>query len=235
MYIPIRFLSVLAFWLFASCVLFAEAQTRIRDVVDVEGVRPNDLVGYGIVVGLNGSGDSVRNAPYTEDTLSHMLERLGVNVQGEDIKPDNVAAVLVTARLPSFARKGSKIDISVASIGDADSLEGGTLILTPLKGADDQVYAVAQGTVLVSGLDVKAPGARDTRGTPTAGSVPNGATVEREIAYDFNRRDSVTLALRTPDFTTAARIEDRINSVLGIPIAAMRDPGTVDLDLRGIG
>lgn len=214
--------------------MMAAAQTRIRDIVSIEGVRQNDLVGYGIVVGLNGTGDSVRNAPFTEDTLTNMLERLGVNVQGEAIKPNNVAAVLVTATLPSFARNGSTIDIAVSSIGDAESLRGGTLILTPLKGADNDVYAVAQGSVIVSGIDVKAQGARETRGTPTTGAVPDGAKVEREINYDFNQRQSLVLALRNPDFTTAARIEDTINAAMGVPIAAMRDPGTVDLDLRAI-
>lgn len=211
-----------------------QAQTRIRDVVNVEGVRQNDLVGYGIVVGLNGTGDSVRNSPFTEDSLTHMLERLGVNVQGEAIRPNNAAAVLVTAVLPSFARNGSTIDISIASIGDADSLEGGTLILTPLKGADNQIYAVAQGSIIVSGLDVKAEGARETRGTPTSGAISNGARVEREIGYDFNQRDTIVLALRNPDFTTAARIEDTINGAIRQNIAVMRDPGTIDLDLRGL-
>ncbi len=210
------------------------AQTRIRDVVDVEGVRQNDLIGYGIVVGLNGTGDSVRNSPFTEDSLTYMLERLGVNVQGEDIKPNNAAAVLVTATLPSFARSGSTIDISVSSIGDAKSLEGGTLILTPLKGADNEVYAVAQGSIIVSGIDVQAQAARETRGTPTAGAIPNGARVEREIGYDFNQRDSPTLAIRDPDFTTAARVEDVINTAYGTQVAYTRDPGTVDLDLRGL-
>lgn len=213
----------------------AEAQTKLRDILDIEGVRTNDLVGYGIVVGLNGSGDSVRNAPFTEDSLSHMLERLGVNVQGEDIKPNNVAAVLVTATLPAFARSGSSIDISVASIGDADSLAGGTLILTPLRGADNQVYAVAQGPVMVSGINVEAAGARDTVGTPTSGAVPSGAMVEREIDFDFNAQDTLTLALRTPDFTTAARVEDIINTSLGQPLAYMRDPGTIELNLTGTG
>jgi flagellar P-ring protein precursor FlgI len=212
----------------------AYAQTRIRDVVDVEGVRQNDLVGYGIVVGLNGTGDSVRNSPYTEDSLTHLLERLGVNVQGEDIKPKNVAAVLVTATLPAFARNGSSIDVSVASIGDASSLEGGTLILTPLKGADNEIYAVAQGSIIVSGIDVKAQAARETRGTPTGGSVPSGARVEKEVNYAFNQRDNLVLALRNPDFTTAARIEDTINAAFTVPIASMRDPGTVELDLRGM-
>lgn len=211
-----------------------EAQTKLRDVLDIEGVRTNDLVGYGIVVGLNGSGDSVRNAPFTEDSLSHMLERLGVNVQGEEIRPNNVAAVLVTASLPAFARNGSAIDVSVASIGDAQSLEGGTLILTPLRGADNEVYAVAQGSVMVSGVNVEAPGARDTVGTPTTGAIPDGALVEREIQFDFNSQDSVTLALRTPDFTTAARVEDTINTALGGPVAFMRDPGSIELNMASM-
>lgn len=231
-----RFIWLLALSAFASLVMTspANAQTRIRDVVDVEGVRQNDLVGYGIVVGLNGTGDSVRNSPFTEDSLTHMLERLGVNVQGEEIKPKNVAAVLVTASLPPFARNGSSIDVSVSSIGDASSLEGGTLILTPLKGADNEVYAVAQGSIIVSGIDVKAQAARETRGTPTGGSVPNGARIEREVNFDFNARDNLVLALRNPDFTTAARIEDAINASIRVPIATVRDPGTIELDLRGI-
>ena len=212
----------------------AEAQTRIRDIVDVEGVRENSLIGYGIVVGLNGTGDTVRNSPFTEDSLTYTLERLGVNVQGEDIKPDNVAAVLVTATLPAFSRNGSSLDVSVSSIGDAQSLEGGTLILTPLKGADGEVYAVAQGSIIVSGLDVQADGARQRKGIPTTGAIPNGASVEREIGFEFNNRDSIVLALRDPDFTTAARLESTINAAVGSPVSYMRDPGTVDLDLRSI-
>lgn len=226
--------ALLACVLPLSCLTSADAQARLRDVVDIEGVRQNDLVGYGIVVGLNGTGDSVRNSPFTEDTLSHMLERLGVNVQGEEIRPNNVAAVLVTATLPSFARNGSTIDISVASIGDAASLEGGTLILTPLKAADNVVYAVAQGAVIVSGIDVQAQAARETIGTPTTGSVPDGARVEREVEFDFNRSANISLALRNPDFTTAALIEDTINAAIGMPVAYMTDPGTVDLDLSAI-
>jgi flagellar P-ring protein precursor FlgI len=163
-----------------------------------------------------------------------MLERLGVNVRGDQIRPNNVAAVLVTATLPSFARNGSTIDIAVASIGDAKSLEGGTLILTPLKAADNGVYAVAQGAVIVSGIDVQAQGARETRGTPTSGSIPDGARVEREVEYDFNEHSTISLALRNPDFTTAARIEDTINAALGVSAASMRDPGTVELDFRSI-
>ena len=213
----------------AALVFPAAADTRIRDIVDVEGIRQNDLVGYGIVVGLNGTGDTVKNSPFTEDSLSYMLERLGVNVQGEEIKPKNVAAVLVTGTLPSFARSGSTIDVTVASIGDAKSLEGGTLILTPLKGADNEIYAVAQGSIIVSGIDVQAQGARETRGTPTTGAVPNGARVERELDYNFNDLSRLTLALRNPDFTTAARIEDAINGQMGQRVAFMRDPGTVEI------
>lgn len=228
---------LLSFGLAAAAVFLpaANAQTKLRDVLDIEGVRTNDLVGYGIVVGLNGTGDSVRNAPFTEDSLTNILERLGMNVQGEEIRPNNVAAVLVTATLPAFARNGSSIDISVASIGDADSLEGGTLILTPLRGADNEVYAVAQGSVMVSGLNVEADGARDTVGTPTTGAIPNGAIVEREIPFDFNAQDTITLALHTPDFTTAARVEDTINSALGGPVAYMRDPGSIELNMAGNG
>ncbi|MEM6556320.1 MAG: flagellar basal body P-ring protein FlgI, partial [Pseudomonadota bacterium] len=215
--------------------LQATAQTKLRDVLDIEGVRTNDLVGFGVVVGLNGTGDSVRNAPFTEDSLTNILERLGMNVQGEEIRPNNIASVLVTASLPAFARNGSTIDISVASIGDASSLEGGTLILTPLRGADNEVYAVAQGSVMVSGLNVEADGARNTVGTPTTGSIPNGAIVEREIAFDFNAQGTVTLALHTPDFTTAARVEDTINTALGRPVAYMRDPGSIELNMADTG
>jgi flagellar P-ring protein precursor FlgI len=233
-----RFLSSLlsfAVLLTLAAAPVAQSQTKLRDILDIEGVRTNDLVGYGIVVGLNGTGDSVRNSPFTEDSLSNMLERLGVNVQGEDIRPNNVAAVLVTATLPAFSRSGSSIDVSVASIGDAGSLEGGTLILTPLRGADSQVYAVAQGSVMVSGLNVEAPGARDTVGTPTTGAIPAGAMVEREIAFDFNAQETLTLALQTPDFTTAARVENIINTALGKPVAYMRDPGTIELNIGATG
>lgn len=232
----IRFFTpLLCLCLMASPIVSVEAnaQAKLRDVLDIEGVRTNDLVGYGIVVGLNGTGDSVRNAPFTEDSLTNMLERLGMNVQGEEIRPNNVAAVLVTASLPAFARSGSTIDVSVASIGDASSLEGGTLILTPLRAANNEVYAVAQGSVMVSGLNVEAEGARNTVGTPTSGAVPNGAIVEQEVAFDFNAQDTITLALHTPDFTTAARVEQTINAALGSPVAYMRDPGSIELNISG--
>lgn len=215
----------LGFSLFAD----ASADVRLKDVVNIEGVRGNDLVGYGLVVGLNGTGDGVRNSPYTEEALSSLLERLGVNVQGEDFRPRNVAAVVVTATLPPFARAGSQIDITVSAIGDADNLLGGTLIMTPLKAGDGQVYAVAQGPVLASGFSADGDGASVTFGAPTSGSIPQGARVEREIHFDFASMETLRLALRAPDFTTAARVEAAINSAFGAPIATVLDPGTVEI------
>ena len=165
-----------------SCVLAlllaanAFANVKIKDIVDVEGVRANELVGQGIVVGLDGTGDTIRNSPYTEENISNLLERLGVNIQGNDFRPNNIAAVVVTATLPAFARNGSRIDINVSSIGDAKSLAGGTLIMTELRGANGEVYALAQGNVLVSGFQAEGAGASITEGVPTSGTIPNGAS-----------------------------------------------------------
>jgi len=209
----------------------ALATVKIKDIVDVEGVRGNDLVGYGLVIGLDGSGDTIRNSPYTEEALSNLLERLGVNIQGSDFRPNNVAAVLVTASLPPFARTGSRIDINVSSIGDAKSLAGGTLIMTPLNAADGEVYAVAQGSVLISGFKAEGDAASIVEGVPTSGTIPNGARIEREIKFDFGAMSRIRLALRSPDFTTAERIENKINAALGQPIATLLDSGTVELDL----
>lgn len=208
------------------------AAVKIKDIVDVEGVRANDLVGYGLVIGLNGTGDTIRNSPYTEEALSNLLERLGVNIQGSDFRPNNVAAVLVTGSLPPFARTGSRIDINVSSIGDAKSLAGGTLVMTPLNAADGQVYAVAQGNMLVSGFQAEGEGASVTEGVPTSGTIPNGARVEREINFNFQNMSRIRLALRAPDFTTAHRIESKINNSVGSKIASLMDSGTVELDLR---
>ena len=212
----------------------ADARVKVKDIVDVEGVRGNDLVGYGLVIGLDGTGDSIRNSPYTEEALSNLLERLGVNIQGSNFKPNNVAAVIVTSSLPAFARAGSRIDINVSSIGDAKSLAGGTLIMTPLNAADGEVYAVGQGNVLVSGFKAEGDAATITEGVPTSGTIPNGARVEREITFDFGNMSRIRLALRSPDFTTAERIEGKINEVFGRSIATLLDAGTVELDLRGI-
>lgn len=207
-------------------------KVRIKDLVEFDGVRGNDLIGYGLVVGLNGSGDGIRNAPFTEDIMANILERLGVNVTGEQFRPKNVAAVLVTASLPPFARAGAKIDITVSAIGDAKSLLGGTLVMTPLNAADGQIYAVAQGTVIAGGASAEGEGAEVIQGVPTSGVVPNGARVEREIDFDFAQLETIRLALRTADFTTAARIEKAINKNYGRAVARMLDSGTVLLDIK---
>ncbi|SPH23425.1 Flagellar P-ring protein [Defluviimonas aquaemixtae] len=213
----------------------AAAPIRIKDLVEFDGVRGNDLVGYGLVVGLNGTGDGIRNAPFTEEIMSNILERLGVNVTGESFRPKNVAAVFVTATLPPFARAGSQIDVTVSAIGDAKSLLGGTLVMTPLNAADGEIYAVAQGTIIAGGASAEGQGASVVQGVPTAGSIPAGARVEREIAFDFGGLDAVRLALRGPDFTTAARIESVINDEFGRRVARMTDAGTVALDIRATG
>ena len=204
---------------------------RIKDLVEFDGVRSNDLVGYGLVVGLNGAGDGLRNSPFTEEILSNILERLGVNVTGEQFRPKNVAAVLVTASLPPFARAGSPIDVTVSAIGDANSLLGGTLIMTPLNAADGDIYAVAQGAIIAGGASATGDGAAVVQGVPTAGVIPSGATVEREVAFDFSTITSLRLALRTPDFTTATRIEQAINQNFDEAVAVMLDAGTVELNV----
>lgn len=208
------------------------SEARIKDLVDIDGVRGNDLVGYGLVVGLNGTGDGLRNSPFTEDALTNLLERLGINVTGEDFRTKNVAAVLVTGVLPSFARAGARIDISVSTIGDAKSLLGGTLIMTPLNAADGQIYAVAQGSIIAGGVVAGGDGAEVTQGVPTSGVIPSGARVEREIDFALNDMTDMRLALRNPDFTTAARIERAINQRFGRKIAEMTDSGTVRINLK---
>jgi len=209
----------------------AASPIRIKDLVEFDGVRGNDLVGYGLVVGLNGTGDGLRNAPFTEEIMSNILERLGINVSGEQFRPKNVAAVFVTAELPSFARAGGQIDVTVSAIGDAKSLLGGTLIMTPLNAADGQIYAVAQGTIIAGGVAAEGEAGGVVQGVPTAGTIPAGARVEREIDFDFAALDNIRLALREPDFTTAARIERVINGAVGRSVAVMLDSGTVRLDI----
>jgi flagellar P-ring protein precursor FlgI len=210
-------------------------EVRIKDLVEFDGVRGNDLVGYGLVVGLNGTGDGIRNAPFTEEIMSNILERLGVNVTGEQFRPRNVAAVLVTAELPPFARAGGRIDITVSAIGDASSLLGGTLVMTPLNAADGLIYAVGQGTVIAGGVSAEGEGATVVQGVPTSGVIPAGARVEREVPFDFSSLSEVRLALRSPDFTTAARIENAVNSAFGAPVAVMTDPGTVIIKISASG
>ncbi len=211
------------------------APIRIKDLVEFDGVRGNDLVGYGLVVGLNGTGDGLRNAPFTEDALSNILERLGVNVTGEQLRAKNVAAVFVTAELPAFSRAGGRIDVTVSAIGDAKSLLGGTLVMTPLNAADGEIYAVAQGSVIAGGASAEGDAAEVVQGVPTAGVIPSGARVEREVDFDFSTLSNLRLALREPDFTTAGRIEQAINENFGRRVALMLDAGTVQLDIAGSG
>ena len=210
----------------------AQAQSvRIKDLVEVDGVRANDLVGYGLVVGLNGTGDGLQNSPFTEEIMSNILERLGVNVAGEKFRPRNVAAVLVTSRLPPFARTGGQIDVTVSAIGDSKSLLGGTLIMTPLNAADGQIYAVAQGTIIAGGVAAEGDGAKVIQGVPTAGVIPSGARVEREIEFDLSSLTTLRLALREPDFTTADRIERAVNAEFRRGVAVMQDSGTVEVNI----
>ncbi len=211
------------------------APVRIKDLVNFDGVRGNDLVGYGLVVGLNGTGDGVRSSPFTEETMANILERLGVNVTGEKIRPKNVAAVFVTGTLPPFARAGSRIDVTVSTIGDAKSLLGGTLILTPMNGADGKIYAVAQGPIIAGGVAVKGKAASVSVGVPTSGSIPSGARVEREISFNFNDMKTMRLALRNPDFSTASKIEAAINHALRRNVALMLDAGTVEINVAKSG
>ncbi len=190
----------------------ARAASRIKDIVSFEGVRENKLVGYGLVVGLNGTGDSLRNAPFTKQSLESMLERLGVNTRDANIDTKNVAAVMVTANLPAFSASGSQIDITVSAMGDAKSLLGGTLLVTPLLGADGEAYAVAQGTVQTGAISAGgASGSSITRGVPTAGKIANGAEVERETAFQLASMGAMRLTLHNPDFTTASRIAAAVN------------------------
>jgi flagellar P-ring protein precursor FlgI len=192
----------------------AAAKSRIKDIVEFEGVRENMLVGYGIVVGLNGSGDSLKNSPFTRQSLEAMLERLGVNTRDATLNTKNVAAVMVTAKLPPFAAAGSKMDVTVSALGDAKSLLGGALLVTPLLGADGQAYAVSQGTVQTGSVSAGgASGSAVLKGVPTAGRIAGGAIVEREIGFQMAGMTQLRMTLRNPDFTTAQRIAQAINAV----------------------
>ena len=202
-------------------------QSRIKDLTDIEGVRENQLVGYGLVVGLNGTGDTLNAAPFTRQSLQSMLERLGVNTRGQTLRTKNVAAVMVTANLPPFGTQGTRIDVTVSALGDATSLQGGTLIVTPLMGADGEVYAVGQGSVAVIGFNAQGEAAQVVRGVPTTGRISNGALVEREIPFALKDMQNVRLALRNPDLTTARRIAAAVNAFIGHGVAEPIDPSTV--------
>jgi flagellar P-ring protein FlgI len=205
------------------------SMSRIKDLAQVEGVRQNQLVGYGLVVGLNGTGDTLNNSPFTRQSLTAMLERLGVNTRGANLRTANVAAVMVTANLPAFSTQGTRLDVTVSALGDSKSLEGGTLLVTPLLGADSEVYAVAQGSVAIAGFSATGAAASVTRGVPTVGRISNGALIEREIEFTLNDKKSLRLALRNPDFTTARRIAAAINDFIGMETAEPTDPSTVQI------
>jgi flagellar P-ring protein precursor FlgI len=216
----------------AAPVAPAQAATaRIKDIVNIEGVRDNQLVGYGLVVGLNGTGDSLNNSPFTRQSLQAMLERLGVNTRGENMRTGNVAAVMVTANLPAFATQGSRLDVNVASLGDASSLQGGTLLVTPLLGADGEVYAIAQGSVTINGFKAEGDAATVVSGVPTTGRISSGGLIEREIGFTLGAQRSLRLALKNPDLTTSRRVALSINDFIGVPCATPEDGATVRVTL----
>jgi flagellar P-ring protein precursor FlgI len=218
--------------LLAVALLFpwsAFATSRIKDIADFEGVRDNQLVGYGLVVGLNGTGDDLKKSVFTRESLIGMLERLGVNARDTKLDTKNIAAVMVTAALPPFGRQGTRIDIEIAALGDASSLQGGTLLVTPLLGADSEVYAVAQGPIAIGGYTATGDASSVTKGVPTSGRIANGAIIEREVGFAMNSMQNVKITLRNPDLTTAQRIADAINGYLSLGAARPLDPGTVQL------
>jgi len=205
----------------------ASGQSRIKDIVAFEGVRTNLLVGYGLVVGLNGTGDGLANAPFTRESLIGMLERLGVNANDPSLNTQNVAAVMVTANLPPFANQGSRIDVTVSALGDAGNLLGGTLLVTPLVGADGEIYAVSQGTIAVGGFAAAGDAESVVKGVPTSGRIANGGVIEREMPFKLSNLKQIKLSLRNPDFTTSRRIARAINAFVGQPAAKATDPATV--------
>jgi flagellar P-ring protein precursor FlgI len=224
--------GLIALILVAFSTLPANAATsRIKDIVAVEGVRDNLLVGYGLVVGLNGTGDTIKNSPFTQQSLIGMLERLGVNVRDQQFKTNNVAAVMVTATLKPFVTQGERIDVAISALGDSRDMKGGTLLVTPLLGADGEVYAVAQGPVATGAFAAQGAAESITQNVPTSGRIANGAIVEREIDFALNDLHKVRLSLRNPDFTTAKRIAETINRSRNTQMAVATDPSTVRLTL----
>lgn len=202
---------------------------RIKDITEIKGVRQNQLVGYGLVVGLMGTGDKDKTK-FTFQSLASMLEKMGLTVAPEDIKVKNVAAVMVTAELPPFARSGSRLDVLVSSIGDAVNLQGGTLLFTPLKATDGKIYAVAQGPVSTGGFRLAGAGAGVQKNFPTVGRVVEGALVEKELASDFGSQTTLTFMLQNPDFTTANRISQAVNAaMMGMHLANTLDAGTIEI------
>ena len=226
-----RFVIFAGLLIFLTSIFTGVVQAeRIKDIAKVEGVRSNQLVGYGLVVGLNGTGDS--SATFTKQSLRSMLSRMGVNIPTDvNVQSKNVAAVAIHAELPAFARPGQTIDITVSSVGDAKGLRGGSLLLAPLRGVDGQVYAVAQGNVVVSGFGVEgSDGSKITVNVPSVGRIPNGASVERVVDTPFGEKNEVVLNLRHPDFTTSHRLADKINQTIGAGTAYSIDAGSVNVN-----
>lgn len=209
----------------------AFATSRIKDIADFEGVRDNQLIGYGLVVGLNGTGDNIKSVDFTKESLISMLDKIGINARDGQLKAKNVAAVMVTANLPAFARQGSRIDVMVSALGDAKNLQGGTLLATPMQGADGEIYAVAQGQIAVGAVSARGTNASVVKGVPTAGRIASGAIVENEIPFDLDSLKTIRIALRNPDFTTSRRVADAINAMLGTTAAQALDPATISLDI----
>jgi flagellar P-ring protein precursor FlgI len=226
-----------AFIAFAALILSfttstsTDASSRIKDIVQFEGVRDNLLVGYGLVVGLGNTGDTLATGHFTKQSLQAMLNRLGVKPTDDGLDSKNVAAVMVTATLPAFSRLGGRIDVTVSALGDSKSLLGGTLLVTPLLGADGEVYAVSQGQLAVGGFASVGDAETIVKGVPTSGRIANGAIVERELGFDLSSLKSVKLTLRNPDFTTARRIAQAVNAFLGTTAAASTDPSTVEVNV----
>jgi flagellar P-ring protein precursor FlgI len=204
---------------------------RVKDIAEIEGVRGNQLIGYGLVIGLNRTGDRVQQNLYARQTLQNLLERMGISTPVDTLKPENIATVLVTGTLPPFARQGSKIDVVVSSIGDARSLQGGTLVLTPLKGVDNQVYALAQGPLSIGGISAGGEGNSVEINHPTVGRLPNGAIVERAVATELAAGGTLTLALRQDDFTTASRLTRAVNQKFGANTARALDGRNIQVTL----
>ncbi|MBU8910845.1 MAG: flagellar basal body P-ring protein FlgI [Desulfobacterales bacterium] len=218
----------------SSIIVSHAYSARIKDISSIGGVRDNQLVGYGLVVGLAGTGDDIENG-FTKETLANMLSRQGLGMKEtarNNLSSDNVASVMISAELPPFSKVGSRIDVAVSSIGDADSLRGGTLLMTPLRGADGRVYAVAQGAVSIGGFSAGGGGAQASKNHPTVGRVTNGAFIEKELEYNFENRKSLSLNLYRPDFTTATRMAMTINGVIAGVEAKLVDSSTVDVNIK---
>ena len=227
-YLPI--IGCILVFIFAATISNYAFCARLKDIASIEGVRSNQLVGYGLVVGLDGTGDGTQ-AQFTTQAIVNMMERMGINVDPDKVKVKNVASVMVTAQLPPFAKVGQKIDVLVSSIGDAKSLQGGTLLLTPLRGVDGKIYALAQGPISIGGFAASGAGASVQKNHPTVGRIPNGATVEATVPVDIDDKKDLKISLNQPDFTTVVRAARAINKAIGIPIAKAIDAETISVKI----